>query len=78
MRRDDTEAIERAMNWFRGATPESQYKALRALFEHAIGSDWVAVRDAEEALELAMEAGDSPVRYWTPYFTTCGEPIDKW
>ena len=63
-----------AVEWFNSATPVQKEKAVRALFEHAILSEWIGVWSVEDCKELAGESGGS-VDYTIPYFTTCGEPI---
>ena len=67
--------IRRACEWFNNATESQKLKAVRALFEHAIESEWVGVWSEKDAADLAQEAGKPIESYLVPYFRTCGDPI---
>lgn len=69
------EELALAVEWFKSISQERQIKAVEALLDHAIRSDWVGVWSIENRSELSQESGKPIECYTAPYFRTCGEPI---
>jgi hypothetical protein len=63
------------VEWFCNATPDQQKQAVAELFEHAILSEWIDIRDDESQQWLADETGEPIENFGIPFFTTCGDPI---
>lgn len=71
------EKTDRAVKWFMALDSQQQEIAVRALFDHAIESEWIDLWDEDDIEELAKESGRPIEEYRAPYYTTCGEPITE-
>lgn len=63
------------MAWFEKLNSDQKNKVAKQLFEHAVISDHIKIRDLSSARMLAEETS-KPVEYWQiPYFSECGENL---
>ena len=63
------------VEWFKGLNEDQKVKVAQHLFENALTSEWVDIRDEESAKWLAEESGESVESYLAPYFSTCGDSL---
>ena len=71
------EKFKLAWEWFCSAPEVSRQKAAHNLLHAALLSDIIHVWSEEDARELAEEEGKPISYYRAPYYSSCGEPIDK-